>query len=396
MRAGRRPASRLLQSSPRASRARRSARPRPLRGTSVLSLAIVAAALCGVTGAAAARGPSEPRPGLEAPQAGELRLAAAIDDATLPPRLDSDVRARLSTSWGLRLLTQQGEMATIRVSDAYPQDPSRVQRWANFLGTLVHGPELSSLTVYLAPLTEVQSLCGFAAVACYSAQRALAVVPGEDPGGGTSAEAVLAHEYGHHVAANRVNPPWSAVDRGTKRWASYVQVCRRTRAGELFPGAENPFQYERNPGEGFAEAYRLLNERRAGRVETPWEVVDRSLYPDDTALALLEQDVVSPWTRNTSNVLRGSFARAGTSRRTFTTTAGLDGTLAVTLRAPARARLSLAIVDAGGRVVSRSARTRAGSATARATTTICGARSFRLRVTRTSGSGSFQLTVSKP
>ena len=307
---------------------------------------------------AAARGPSEPRRGLDAPQAGELRLAAAIDDVSLSPRLDGDVSARVSSSWGARLRTQQGETATIRVSEAYPQDPSRAQRWADFLGTLVHGSELSSLTVYLAPLMEVQSLCGFAALACYSAERALAVVPGEDPGRGTSAEAVLAHEYGHHVAANRVNPPWSAVDWGTKRWASYVQVCRRTRAGELFPGAENPFQYERNPGEGFAEAYRLLNERRAGR-PTPWEVVDRALYPDDSALALLEQDVVSPWTTNTSTVLRGFFRRTGTSRRTFTTTAGLDGTLAVTLTAPARARLSLAIVHRGGRVVTRS-RTRAG------------------------------------
>ena len=38
----------------------------------------------------------------------------------------------------------------------------------------------------------------------------------------------------------------------------------------------------------------MLNERRAGLPESPWEVVDQSLYPDQTALDLLALDVTTP------------------------------------------------------------------------------------------------------
>ena len=205
----------------------------------------------------------------------------------------------------------------------------------------------------------------------------------------------MTHEYGHHIAANRANPPWAAVDWGTKRWASYVNVCARARAGRLFPGAEDSLRYTRNPGEAFAESYRLLNERRSARAETPWEVVDRSLYPDGTALALLEHDVVSPWTANARTGFQGSFSVVGRPVQTYAVTAAYDGTLAVTLRAPARLRLSLAVLERGGRAVAR-ARTTARFPTARVRVTVCETRSFRLRVTRLSGSGRFGLDVSKP
>src|SRR5256885_1188394 len=79
------------------------------------------------------------------------------------------------------------------------------------------------------------------------------VVPGDDPDSGVSAEAVAAHEYGHHVAAHRSDAPWPAIDYGTKRWSSYEQVCAKTRANQLFPGAEDIPNYTRNPGEAFAE-----------------------------------------------------------------------------------------------------------------------------------------------
>ena len=59
----------------------------------------------------------------------------------------------------------------------------------------------------------------------------------------------------------------------------------------------------------FAEDYRVLNERRAGLPETPWEVVDDSLYPYQTALDLLAQDVTTPWTGATTTSYRVASAR---------------------------------------------------------------------------------------
>ena len=42
--------------------------------------------------------------------------------------------------------------------------------------------------------------------------------------GTTTAASVLTHEYGHHIADSRQNPPWPSVNWGTKRWASYENV----------------------------------------------------------------------------------------------------------------------------------------------------------------------------
>jgi hypothetical protein len=42
------------------------------------------------------------------------------------------------------------------------------------------------------------------------------VVPGESSGG-WSIDQIVAHEYGHHLANNRINPPWNALSWGTKR-----------------------------------------------------------------------------------------------------------------------------------------------------------------------------------
>jgi hypothetical protein len=348
----------------------------------------VATAVCVATVAAAGEPAAAPR--LEAPRASDLSLAQGIVDRTLTPA----AAARIASYWGGSFQTSTSEEVTIKVSDAYPQDPAIAQRWATFLGSLVHGPELSSVTVYVAPPDEVERRCGDGALACYSPGQQLVVTPGEDPTRRISAEAVLAHEYGHHVAANRVNPPFGpTIDWGTKRWASAEQVCARERAGELSPGAEDPIRYPFNPGEGFAESYRLLNERVSGRAETPWLIVDGSLYPSPQALELLRQDVVSPWRANRVSTIRGAFTKAGPRRRTYSSTAAFDGSFEATLRTTGRARLSLAVLNPAGRTV---ARTRATSGSATARTIVCGTRSFRLQVTHVSGAGRFQLSVSRP
>jgi hypothetical protein len=352
-----------------------------------LLLPVAALAACVAAGSATAA------QSLQSPSLAQLALSPQlIPDSTLPA-----TRARrllsLGSYWGGRFTTPTGEMVTVYVSDSYPQDSAIAQQWANFLDGLVHGSELGLVTAYIAPLSEVQSVCGADALGCYSPDQSLLVAPGDDPATDTSAAAVVTHEYGHHVAAHRSNAPWPAVDYGTKRWASYLQVCRRTRAGKLFPGAETLPNYTFNPGEAFAETYRVLNQRKAGIQETPWDVVDDSLYPTEKSLALLSEDVTNPWTKPTTTAYRGSLAGRARSR-TFTISTGLDGTLAVDLRASAGVRLRLRAATAAG--VSAGTRTIAAGKHSTLRTTICGQRSYRLRVTDLRGAGAFTLTVTRP
>jgi len=347
---------------------------------------VAAAAVLPLAGAAAAG--TAPR--LEAPAVADIADAEAIDDRVLTGPV---VRRAAAAVWGGRFPTASGQTVNLEISDRYPQDPAVAERWAAYFGSLVHGSELSTLTAYLAPLREVQLVCGPEALACYSPRDGLMVVPGEDVSGQASAEALIAHEYGHHVAANRDNPPWDAVEYGTKRWASYEKICSDARAGRVFPGEESdPRRYMLNPGEGFAEAYRVLNERKLARVESAWEIVAQTFYPDATALDVLERDVVAPWNRTTTSTLQGSFTSRGKTRSHSLTTA-LDGTLRVTVRAPASARLRVELLTAaGGRVAQATAQGRARTIS----TTVCGSRTHTVRVTRLDGRGAYRLTVSKP
>lgn len=314
-----------------------------------------------------------------------------IRDSTLSASAARSIA--LGPSWGGKYTTASGATVQVLVSASYPEDQAIPQRWADFLDSLLHGPELSELTVYLAPIDEVERMCGVQALACYNDAQSLLVAPGEQVQDGVSAEAVVTHEYGHHVAAHRSNPPWHAIDMGTKRWATYLQVCPKADEGELFPGAEDLRHYFLNPGEAFAEQYRVLNERRAGLPETSWDIVSQGLYPDDTSLALLEQDVTTPWQASPVATYRGTVgARAKT--RSFTFATALDGALNVTLRAPAKTKLSVDLyayaTRVGHAVTTLTGRTR----TVR--TTVCGTRSFRITVGRVAGSGTFSLAVTKP
>lgn len=352
-------------------------------------LPLAAAAAVALASAAAAM-PAPAR--LVDPSLGRIAQAPVlIQDRKLVTRA---ARALLAgPSWGGYYTTPSGMSVQILVSPSYPEDQALAQHWADFLDSLVHGQELAGITVYLAPAREVRTQCGPGALACYSNAESLLVAPAEEVEPGVSPEAVVTHEYGHHIAANRSNAPWIALDTGTKRWATYVDVCSRADAGTLFPGAEDNEHYDLNPGEGFAESYRLLNERRAGLSEPPWEIVSQDLYPDDTALSLIEQDVLSPWQGLALSTLKGTLP-AGSTGRGFTVATPLDGNLKLTLKAPARSRFTLDVY-AGAKRVAHSETTPAARARS-VQTAVCGTRSFRVAVRRTAGSGPFTLAVAKP
>jgi hypothetical protein len=317
---------------------------------------------------------------LQTPDVANLGTTAAFRTTALAP----EAQARLTAAgfWGGPTTASTGETVTVFVSNTYPQDPATQQRWADFFAGLLHGSELSALNAYLMPLGEVQSYCGRSALACYSPRDSTLVAPGDNPAMDVTAEAVVAHEYGHHVAAHRINEPWDAVDYGTKRWASYEQVCARTTSGELHPGAETQSDYATNPGEAFAETYRVLNQRRLGVAETTWDIVTNSLYPDDTALSLVTQDVTQPWSSDTTSTYRG------TSGKRYIFTSSLDGRFAVKVTAAKRTRVRLQVGT------SSSTTTAGGSRTM--TSTLCGQRTVQVRVTRLSGKGGYTLSVAKP
>src|SRR5437660_3072997 len=359
------------------------------RSPSVRRLVLCAAAVVVTALAAAAVSQAKPVLRLKSPSLTEISRATR-------PIIDSTIAAPSSLGyvppgyWGGPYTISTGETVTVYASNSYPMDPALEQRWANFLGSLIHGSEISDVTVLLSTADQISRVCGADAVACYSPQGGLLYTPGDDPGSDLSAEAVIAHEYGHHVAAHRSNPPWEALAWGPKRWASTMQVCARTRKNELVPGAEDPVHYMLNPGEGWAETYRVLNERKAGTAETPWDIVTQSLYPTDAALTAAQADVTSAWAQAAPTTRTVALTRT-TRVRTLTVPTQLDGTLKVSLRPTRGLRLAVTIYATSTRV------TRAVTASSFSrTTTICGARTYSIRVQALKGQGSVRMSVSTP
>lgn len=316
--------------------------------------------------------------------AGTMAAAAAL--LAHPAAAASPASAQAPTLLALRAaaadervyVTSTGESVRIAVSDALVANDEDNQQWAEFLARLPHGPELSDLLLYFAPPAEVHVICGANALACYSPSQRRAVAPSQEIPGQPSRQSLLAHEYGHHVANSRSNPPWPGVAFGPKRWASYVNVC----AG-LEEGTFSRRQYELDPAEGFAEAYRVLAELRLGLEPSPWEIVDRAFEPDETALALIEQDIVDPWQRNVVLQLKG--ARSRTIR--FSTP--LDGRVTFTLRAPRTSVYQLRVPGAPLRLAR-------GRGKAQVSTTVCGRRQGAVTVRLLRGKGRFQLAISRP
>jgi hypothetical protein len=271
----------------------------------------------------------------------------------------------------------------IQVSDSYPVDQALPQDWATYLGTLVHGPELAHLTLNLVPLSSVQSLCGAQALACYDPQRQEIFASPEDQLNSPPAKEIVTHEYGHHLANNSSDAPWRALDYGTKRWSSYENICAKAAGGTASPGDEGT-HYFQNSGEAFAESYRMLNLQKQGQTNIGWEIVARSFLPDATALALLEQDIATPWDGPTASTLHGSFGTGVV--RTFKVPTQLDGSFSAHLISPTKAKMRLALYN-GSTLVQSGTNIRYE---------ICGQRTLTLKVQRLSGRGTFTVNVSKP
>jgi hypothetical protein len=300
--------------------------------------------------------------------------APAFRDTILSGSAPSTVQS--ASEWGGATTATDGEVVNLYFSDAYPVDQTRALQWADFITSLIHGPELQTVSIHLAPLAEVEDRrhCGPDALACYSPLQATIYAPADDPAFDTSAKGILIHEYGHHIAASRANPPFESEDYGTKRWASYENICSRTRAGDLFPGAEDSRHYKLNPGEAFAETYRLLNEQKLGLPQESWSIVSTALAPDATALSLLEQDVTTPWTAATVRTFTAKLT-GKVRTRTFVVSTPYDGTIGVVTRQAAGTQVKVSLL-ANKHTANAKTSSRARLSVA---STVCGVRQYSVR-----------------
>jgi hypothetical protein len=270
--------------------------------------------------------------------------------------------------------------ATVLVSSAYDADPTTGRRWAAFFESLIHGPELSLLTAHIATPAEINEICP-EALGCYASNT---LWISDETLYAVSPQEVAAHEYGHHVAFNRLNPPWVAVNWGTKRWSTAMNICSRVGTLTAFPGNEGPF-YTLNPGEAFAETYRVLNGYGLG----DWPIVDQSFMPTTAGLAAVRADVVTPWTAPTQESLHVRF-RSGKRVWAYRLSTPLDGKLDVTLPVGSD---DIELVSDGKTVARGMWGTTGGKSL---TYQVCGERSFTLKVTRSGGPKAFTVKVSHP
>src|SRR6185503_18656768 len=120
-----------------------------------------------VAGGSAARASPQQRlttAGLDwrAPAYAQLSSPTVFDVALRLPVLSQAGGAPLGDiHWTKRTYTTStGETVEVSVSPSYPEDEEIGQRWADFFASLVHGPELLLLKVYVASLSEVHAICG--------------------------------------------------------------------------------------------------------------------------------------------------------------------------------------------------------------------------------------------
>jgi hypothetical protein len=335
---------------------------------------------------------SRPAAGTARFQLGRLTPTSSFRDGSL--RTSTPLKTLQRSSWGGEITAANGETVNVLISDAYPVDPAIPQATADLLTQLYHGSELSQVSVYIAPLAEVQKLCGAESGGCYAGNQI--VTTGDPLPDGTSAANVLVHEYGHHVASNRDNTPWDALDWGPKRWDTAAHICSRVEQGTAFPGDEGA-HYELNPGEAWAETYRVLNYQKqawANWILTDWRIVDRSFYPDAAELAAAKADVLQPWAgphRTTWSARLRRVAPKGkpikVARRRRALATPLDGEVEVTmLHAPAGTTMWL--TTPSGNVI-------AGPAHYALRTTVCARRKVLLLV-RGKRPGSFAVSARTP
>jgi hypothetical protein len=306
-------------------------------------------------------------------------MAPAVRDAVIRrPVNQAAARTVVAHAAKARFKTRDGITIPVQVSSAYRASAAVQQGYVNFLGTLIHGPELRNLRVFVASPKQIQgALCGAGALACYDGDNQTMYVPGANQNSNPPLQFLIAHEYGHHIELSRSNAPWSAYDTGAKNWFTYEQICSRTRERRV---ATN---YWNDPSEAFAESYA---DAQFPGIAFPYGEL---MTPDMGAFEAIRQDVLHPWTGSHTVPLAGTLGAGAPDTQSFQVSAPLDGSASFNLTPSGKADYRLQVLS-GTKVLTRGARG------ATSIHTLCGVRTLTLQVTRVSGSGPFTLSVSLP
>lgn len=291
--------------------------------------------------------------------------------------------------------------------------PTEVDAVAGALRSLDHGPEMATLSVYVATPEEIARICGATVVACYLPSEREMVVSGVDrPVAGVPRDFAIAHEYGHHIANSQQGSALPALEAGTSRWATYERVCQLTRSGRLHPGDQGAHYWE-DPEEAFAQSYARLNMPIA---PVSWQYTPL-LRPTVASLTRIHADVIHPWSGPVMSQWSGSLASppadapaeaAGdvglaaaravgaqplTDTRLIQTP--LDGPVSASLQTQVGAALSLTLRDpADGRVLARAATAATGEASLSYSN--CGHATLRLEVRSRAAANAFQASIARP
>jgi hypothetical protein len=315
---------------------------------------------------------------LDEPSAGAARIAATASSQRYP--------------------IGDGSEATIAVditaACAASCDITDPQRIAALIGTLIHGDEVSLLTVQLDTVFQLDFDCGFGAEACYYTGENKIVIGGywEVDDDGATLNYVLAHEYGHHVAAHReiAAPFGPTVDWGTERWASQENVCQGKRRGRLFPGDEGSHYFE-DPGEAFAESFARY---RFPGAQVRWRWLP-ALKPNAASFRAIREDTLSPWRGRSSFVLSGHVPARGEGAAVESLRTPLDGTVSLRPSSLRRHGYELALRSRAGRLL-RSSHHGFGPRH-QLDYTVCGQSRLRLVLTSTRPHGRpFRLQIQRP
>lgn len=353
---------------------------------SLLSSALVALALL-ASGAAPADARPRANP-LDPQRFGRQPVAIRdrIIDARFPALKPAQPRI---PEGGLEGRYPVGDGNTVRVviSETYEPDPTVAQSVASYLGTLIHGGEINGVTVFLGSPQDIALACGQETEACFNSAVNTMIVPAAVPSSGIPQEEIVAHEYGHALANGRSNQPFPAVLFGTKRWASYEQVCPRFLRTLADPQAQVP--YGDIPGEAFADSYRILNGGSPGLFR-----FNRLYFPNATDLRLIREDALNPWHMRPAYVRDGSFSPGRPDVRRLGIATPLDGTLRIHLLSAPGTNYDM---ELRGPILRQPiAEGRRPGRIDQIASLVCGSRALQLTVRRKSGFGPYRLTISKP
>ena len=132
-----------------------------------------------------------------------------------------------------------------------------VAGYTAILDGLLHGQEISAVTVTIVPQPSIATQCGAGAAACYrwsSRGDAVMFVPNLAP---AQVRGSLTHEYGHHVDATRPHLAGAGGLDGTAGWWRARGMATLLAQGQV--AWDYSRGWDRSIAEVFAEDYKLTN-----------------------------------------------------------------------------------------------------------------------------------------